>query len=276
MSSTKNVDIESFKKQAVQFRREILETLQIAGSGHPGGSLSAVEIMISLYGYKLKHNAQSPDWGGRDYLIVSKGHVTPVVYVTLANYGFFPKEELQHLRQLGAKVQGHPHRGSLPGIEISSGSLGQGLSVGIGIAAALKLQGGKNRVYVMMSDGEQEEGSTWEAIMAAPKFKVDNLTAIVDKNRMQIDGATEHVMPTLDPLAEKYKAFQWEVQEIDGHNPTEIMSALQKPPASTGTPNVIISHTTRGQGVSFMENSDHWHAGAITPEQFATIKKELA
>ena len=177
-------------------------------------------------------------------------------------------------------MQGHPHRGSLPGIEISSGSLGQGLSVGIGLAYAHQLQNKKNRVYVMMSDGEQQEGSTWEAVMSAPKFGLNNLVAIVDKNKFQIDGATEHVMPPLDPLPDKYAAFNWNVIEVDGHDIEAILLAFKKADEALrqahGKPVVIISHTIRGKGVSYMEGSDHWHAGAISQQQYQQAKKELA
>lgn len=261
---------------AKSLRFEALEMLYQAQSGHPGSALSTMDVLAALYfGDTLRHDPKKPDWDKRDYFLLSNGHACPALYVVLAEAGYFPKTELKKLRQLGAGAQGHPHRGSLPGIEISAGSLGQGLSVGIGIAAGLKLQKKPNKVYVMMSDGEQEEGSTWEAVMYAPKQRLDNLIAIIDKNKFQIDGATKDIMPGLDSLAEKYKAFHWQVQEIDGHNFAEIVAALEKA-QQADSPTVIISHTIRGKSVSFMEGSDHWHAGAISPEQFEQIKKEFA
>lgn len=261
---------------AQQLRRAAIDMLFKAQSGHPGSALSTMDVLVALYfGGILQYDAQKPTSAERDYFILSNGHACPGWYTILAEAGYFPKEELDHLRQLNAAAQGHPHRGSLPGVEASTGSLGQGLSVGIGIAYAMKLQQKHNRVYVMMSDGEQEEGSTWEAIMFAPKQKLNNLIAIIDKNNMQIDGATEEVMPGLDPLADKYRAFNWHVQEIDGHNFQEIFAAVEQAQQADG-PAVIIAHTIRGKGVSFMENSDHWHAGAITPEQYEQAKQDLA
>lgn len=270
------MDNSELSERAKSLRWQAIESLYAAQSGHPGSSLSIMEILVALYfGDVLKHDPNNSASDDRDYFLLSNGHACPGLYVVLAEAGYFPKEELGKLRQLGANAQGHPHRGALPGIEISAGSLGQGLSVGIGVAAGLKLKGKSNKVYVMMSDGEQEEGSTWEAVMSAPKFKLDNLVAIIDKNKFQIDGATEDVMPGLDPLAEKYKAFNWNVQEIDGHNFSEIFGALEKAQAAD-RPSVIISHTVRGKGVSYMEGSDHWHAGAISDEQYEIAKKELA
>lgn len=249
--------------------------LHAAQSGHPGSALSTMDVLTVLYfGGVLQYDAKHPQADERDYFLLSNGHACPALYVVLGEAGYFPKEELQHLRQLGASAQGHPHRGALPGIETSSGSLGQGLSVGIGLAHACKLADKPNTVYVMMSDGEQQEGSTWEAVMYAGKAKLDNVIAIVDKNKFQIDGATEDVMPSLDPLAAKYQAFGWDVQEIDGHNFEEILAALEKAKQGSG-PHVIISHTVRGKGVSFMENSDHWHAGAITDEQYSQAMEDL-
>ncbi len=250
--------------------------LYAAQSGHPGSALSIMEVLVALYfGGVLRHDPKKPQDPARDYFLLSNGHACPGLYVVLAESGYFPKKELKNLRQLGARVQGHPHRGSLPGIEISSGSLGQGLSVGIGLAYAHRLQKKGNRIYVMMSDGEQQEGSTWEAVMLAPKLGLNNLVAIVDKNKFQIDGATEDVMPTLDPLPDKYQAFNWNVIEVDGHDIEAVLRAFQDAKGMEG-PTVLISHTVRGKGVSYMEGSDHWHAGAISAEQYEIAKKELA
>lgn len=261
---------------AKHLRWQAIESLYTAQSGHPGSSLSIMDVLVALYfGGILQHDPNNPTSDNRDYFLLSNGHACPGLYVVLAEAGYFPKEELGKLRQLGSGTQGHPHLGALPGVEISAGSLGQGLSVGIGMAAGLKLKNAQNRIYVMMSDGEQEEGSTWEAIMYAPKRKLDNLIAIVDKNQFQIDGATKDIMPPLDPLSDKYQAFGWDVQEIDGHNFDEIFAALEKA-RSADKPAVIISHTIRGKGVSYMEGSEHWHAGAISQEQYETAKSELA
>jgi len=269
------MDTKELTELARRLRRATIDMLFGAQSGHPGSALSVMDVLVALYfSGVLKHDPKQSEDPGRDYFLLSNGHACPALYVVLAEAGYFSKGELAHLRQLGAGAQGHPHRGSLPGIEISSGSLGQGLSVGIGLAYALKLGGGGNRVYVMMSDGEQEEGSTWEAVMYAPKKKLDNLIAIVDKNKFQIDGATADVMPGLDPLADKYRAFNWQVQEIDGHSFEEIFAALDRAQVAQG-PAVIISHTVRGKGVSFMENSEHWHAGAISEEEREVALKEL-
>lgn len=250
--------------------------LYAAQSGHPGSALSTMDVLTTLfYAEHVRHDPSHPDAADRDVFLLSNGHACPALYAVLADRGYFPKEELQHLRQFGAGVQGHPHRGALPGIEISSGSLGQGLSVGIGLAYGMKLKEQPNTVYVMMSDGEQEEGSTWEAVMYAPKRKLDNLIAIIDKNEMQIDGATKDVMPGLDPLADKYRAFNWDVQEIDGHDFDAINTALINARDTSG-PAVIIATTVRGKGVSYMEHSDHWHAGAISDEEFEQAKRELS
>ncbi|MDO8512574.1 MAG: transketolase [bacterium] len=261
-----------------ELRLSALEMLYKAGSGHPGSTFSTMDILTALYfGGILKYDSARPDWNERDYFLMSNGHAAPALYAILAKAGYFAETELGKLRQLGAGAQGHPHRGSLPGIEISSGSLGQGLSVGIGLAQAARLKNTGQKVYVMMSDGEQEEGSTWEAIMLAPKLKLNNLIAIIDKNGMQIDGATNKVMPSLDPLAEKYRAFGWRVLEINGHDFDEILSALKEVEDVKDDRRsvAIIANTVRGKGVSFMENNPSWHAGKITEKQYEQAKNEL-
>ncbi len=260
---------------AKKLRREAITMLYHAQSGHPGSTLSTMDLLVALYfGGVLNHSSQEPQDPNRDYFLLSNGHACPALYVVLAEAGYFDAKELTALRQFGSGTQGHPHRGVLPGIEISSGSLGQGLSVGIGVAYAMALQKKTNRVYVMMSDGEQEEGSTWEAVMLAPKLKLGNLIAMVDKNQFQIDGATKDIMPALDPLPEKYRAFGWHVQEINGHNFDEILAALSRAQA-VAKPAVIIAHTMRGHGVSFMAGSTHWHAGAISEQQHQQALAEL-
>lgn len=283
------MELEDLKEKVRQLKRETIDALYAAQSGHPGSSLSTMDVLVALYyadrvkspagDYAagiLKHNPAKPEWASRDYFLMSNGHACPALYAVLADRGYFDKTELKKLRQLGAAAQGHPHRGSLPGIEISAGSLGQGLSVGIGLAYAHKLKKKRNRIFVMMSDGEQEEGSTWEAVMLAPKYALNNLIAIIDKNQFQIDGATKDIMPGLDPLAQKYRAFNWAVREVDGHNMAEITAALRRAKRAQSKPTVIIANTIRGKGVSFMEGSEHWHAGAISREQYEQAQRELA
>lgn len=270
------MELEQLKTKVRQLKRETIDALYAAQSGHPGSAMSTMDVLVALYYAEiLKHDPEKPDWASRDYFLMSNGHACPALYTVLADGGYFDKAELKKLRQLGAGAQGHPHRGSLPGIEISAGSLGQGLSVGIGLAYAHKLKKKRNRIFVMMSDGEQEEGSTWEAVMLAPKYELNNLIAIIDKNQFQIDGATHDVMPGLDPLAQKYRAFNWAVREIDGHNMEEIVAALTKARRAQ-RPTVVIANTIRGKSVSFMEGSDHWHAGAISREQYEKVKEELS
>lgn len=271
-------DLKSLEGMAKALRRDALTAIFRAGSGHPGSALSTMEVLVALYlGGILRHDPQHPQWEDRDFFLLSNGHACPGLYAVLARCGYFPQQELWKLRQLGAGVQGHPKRGVLQGVEISSGSLGQGLGLGLGLARSLQLQGRHNRVFVLMSDGEQEEGSTWEAVMLGAKLHLPNLLAIVDKNGMQIDGPTQAVMPSLDPLGAKYQAFGWDVLEIDGHNFemvfTEVDAALTN--IAKGRPTVLISHTVRGHGVSFMEGSPKWHAGKITEEQYAQAMREL-
>lgn len=263
------------QRKAKKLRREVIAMLYQAQSGHPGSALSTMDLIAALYfSGVLKYNPKQAASVSRDYFLLSNGHAAPALYAVLAEAGYFSKKELKNLRQLGSGTQGHPHKGALPGVEISSGSLGQGLSVGIGIALALKKKRKKNNVWVMMSDGEHQEGSTWEAIMSASKFGLSNLVAIVDKNGMQIDGNTSVVMPGLDPLADKYRAFNWNVLEIDGHDVLQILNAL-KGAKEAKEPTVIIAQTIRGRGVSFMENSPHWHAGALTDAQYKQALEDL-
>lgn len=263
-------------QKAKELRQLVVKSLYKAQSGHPGSSMSVMEMLVAIYyGGIFRYDSKNPSYVGRDYFLLSNGHACPALYAVLADCGYFDLSELDKLRQFKAGAQGHPRRGSLPGIEISSGSLGQGLSVGIGIASALKLEKKKNRVIIMMSDGEQEEGSTWEAVMYALKSKLNNLIAIIDKNEMQIDGPTKQVMPALDPLTDKYKAFGWSVQEVDGHDFAEIVPALTEAMEGDG-PQVIISHTVRGKGISFMEDSEHWHAGAIHEREYKEALNDLS
>jgi len=260
---------------AKQIRRSTAKLLYQAQSGHPGSSFSIIDILTALYFANiLKYNPKNPQWTGRDYFLLSNGHAAPGFYATLSHAGYYPLKKLKGLRQINTPLHGHPKRNTFPGVEMSSGSLGQGLSVGIGIALGLKMKNKKNQVYVMMSDGEQQEGSTWEALMFAPKHKLDNLIAIVDKNDNQINGPTAEIMPAMDPLAEKYKAFHWQTIEIDGHNFTQILKAFNQAQKAKG-PFMIISHTVTGKGISFMEGDYHWHHGVLTDELYQQALKDL-
>ncbi len=268
-----SIDINSLREKALQFRREILEVLNLAGSGHPGGSLSAVEILISLYEYKLQYRPKEPQWSDRDRLIISKGHASPVVYVTLANYGYFPKEELKTFRKLGSRLQGHVHT-KVPGVELSTGSLGHGLSVANGIALGAKLLKKNFKVYCLLGDGEIQEGSVWEAAMSAAHHRLDNLCAIVDYNKVQENGPTNEIK-NLEPLKDKWVSFGWNVLEVDGHDFKELMTALDKFTTVKEKPTIIIAHTIKGKGVSFMEGQAKWHGKAPNKEQLQQALQEL-
>lgn len=269
-------EIDKLKKIACQIRTDIIQMLAAAGSGHPGGSLSVTDILVLLYFKHLIHNPKDPQWEGRDRLILSKGHVCPALYAALCAAGYFPREELFSLRKLGSRLQGHPAKDKgLPGIEISTGSLGHGLSVGVGMALGFNIDKKNNRVYVIMGDGEQDEGSVWEAAMAAGHYKLGNLTAVIDHNKLQIDGNVENVMGIAD-IGEKYRAFRWNTIEIDGHNYNEIDKALLKARTEEkGKPTVIIAHTIKGKGVSFMENVAAWHGKAPKKEEAEKALEDL-
>ncbi len=270
---SKAIDLESLKKQAVVHRREILQTLETSGSGHPGGSLSAVEIMLALYGYAMKHDPKNPKMEDRDRLIVSKGHVSPVVYVTLANFGYFPKEELKTFRKFGARLQGHVVT-KVPGVEFNTGSLGHGLSFANGIALGAKLRGKDFKTYCLMGDGEIQEGSVWEAAMTASHHRLDNVCAIVDYNKVQENGPTNEIK-NLEPLAKKWSSFGWHVFEVDGHNLKDLMRTFDEFKNVQGKPTVIIAHTLKGKGISFMELKSAWHGKAPNKEQLAAALLEL-
>lgn len=255
-------------------RRDIVEMTHAAGSGHPGGSLSAVELMVGLYFHTMRHDPTNPQWSDRDRFILSKGHACPVHYSVLARTGYFPTEELVTLRKLGSRLQGHPNMMTIPGLDSSSGSLGQGLSIANGLAMAAKLNGQKHRVFCLLGDGELQEGQVWEAIMSAAHYKLDNVCALVDYNNLQIDGCCEDVMG-IAPLADKWRAFNWHVIEIDGHNMNEVLAAYAEAAATLGKPSVIIARTTKGKGVSFMENAADWHGKAPNKEQLASALAEL-
>lgn len=256
-------------------RKEILKMLQKAGSGHPGGSLSAVELLVTLYNNHMNFNKDNFQDKNRDYFVLSKGHVCPVLYAVLCQIGCIPKEELDTLRKMGSRLQGHPAKDKkIPGIEVSTGSLGYGLSIAVGIAKGIKALKQNNRVYVLMGDGEQQEGSIWEAAMCAPHFKLDNLCAIVDCNGLQIDGEVENIL-NINPISDKYKAFGWNVIEIDGHNLVEVDRAYTKAKQYKDKPTVIIAKTVKGKGVSFMENVADWHGKAPNAEQLEKALKEI-
>ena len=272
--SSQPIDINFLKQKALLFRKEILEVLNLAGSGHPGGSLSAVEILISLYDCRLKFRPQEPQWADRNRLIVSKGHVSPVVYVTLANYGFFPKEELKTFRKLNTRLQGHVHT-KVPGVEFNTGSLGHGLSVANGIALGAKLLHKNFKIYCLMGDGELQEGSVWEAAMSAPHHKLDNLCAIVDYNKVQENGPVNEIK-NLEPLADKWKSFGWNTIEVNGHKFEELIAAINQADTVIGKPTVIIADTVKGKGVSFMEGQAKWHGKAPNKEQLEQALGELA
>jgi len=269
----KSIDIESFKKKAVIFRRDILETVEGAGSGHPGGSLSAVEIFLTLYGYQLNHKPQEPKWEERDRVIVSKGHVSPVVYTTLANFGYFPKEELKTFRKFGARLQGHVHT-KVPGVEFNTGSLGHGLSFANGIALGARMRGKDFKVYCIMGDGEIQEGSVWEAAMTSAHYKLDHVCAIVDYNKVQENGPTNEIK-NLEPLVSKWASFGWNVIDVDGHSIDALKNAFDKFSVTTGKPTVIIANTIKGKGISFMEGKSAWHGKAPNKEQLAQALGEL-
>ncbi len=253
-------------------RQDIIQMVLAAKSGHVAGPLGMADIFTALYFHVLRHNPKKPDWVDRDRLVLSNGHICPVLYATLAHAGYFPLSELKTLRQLGSHLQGHPNRFELSGVENSSGPLGQGYSQAVGIALALQMDGKTSQVYCVSSDGEHNEGQVWEAAMAAAKFRLHNLAVIIDRNNIQIDGHTEDVMP-LESLRAKYEAFNWHVIEIDGHNFEQIIDACEMAKAVYAKPVVIIANTIPGKGVDFMEWKSEWHGKA--PDK-AEAKRALA
>jgi len=269
-----SASMDEMKAVAKRLRRHIITMIGKAGSGHPGGSLSAVEIVTVLYFKFLRHMPSNPLWSDRDRFILSKGHAAPLLYAVLAECGYFPLSELSTLRQLGSRLQGHADRTVTPGVEMTAGSLGQGLSFALGVALAGRLNSQDYRVYVLLGDGECDEGQVWEGAMAAAHFKVDNLVAIVDNNGLQIDGWNRDVM-NLDPFNKKWQAFGWHVIEVDGHDLSQLTSALEQAKLVKGQPTVIIAHTIKGKGVSFMENNVDFHGKAPNAEEVEIALKEL-
>jgi len=274
MTKINNARVLELKKKAKEIRVEIIKMIYKAQSGHPGGSLSAADIVTALYFEILNIDSNRPNWEERDRFILSKGHACPVWYVCLAEKGFFPKENLAKLRKIGGILQGHPDMCKVPGLDMTTGSLGQGLSVGVGMALGAKTKGLQFKTYVMLGDGEINEGQVWEAAMSANKFKLNNLIAMIDYNNLQLDGQCNEVMP-IEPLADKWQSFGWDVKEIDGHNMHEILTVFYDLKKQQENPTIIIAHTIKGKGVSYMENQLNWHGKSPNEEQFQQAMKEL-
>lgn len=272
--SLTDTELKKLEKKANEIRIDIIKMLLEAGSGHTGGPLGMADIFTVLYFNILNLDPKNPNWDERDRLVLSNGHICPVLYATMAHAGFFPLEELKTLRKLGTRLQGHPHRSALPGLETTSGPLGSGLSQACGMALAAKLNHAKWRVYCLTSDGEHDEGNTWEAVMFAGKYKINNLVALMDRNNIQIDGFTENIMP-LEPLKDKYEAFGWHVIEVDGHNFESIIAAFEEAKTIFEKPTMILAHTIPGKGVSFMENKFEWHGKPPNQEEAELALKEL-
>lgn len=269
-----NIDDQALAERANTIRQDIIKMLLAAGSGHSAGPLGMADVFTTLYFAVLNIDPKNPWWEGRDRVVLSNGHICPVWYATLAERGYFPTSELLTLRKLGTRLHGHPHARELPGVENSGGPLGQGLSQAIGMALAARLEGRKHHIYALLSDGEHDEGQTWEAAMFAGKNKLHNLTALVDRNNIQIDGFTEDVMP-LEPFRQKYESFGWHVLEVDGHNYQEIADACEQAKAIFEKPTLIICHTIPGKGVDFMEDNYKWHGIPPDKEQAKLALKEL-
>lgn len=255
-------------------RIQVVKMIYKAESGHPGGSLSAADIVTALYFHHLNIDPAQPHWPERDRFILSKGHAAPLLYAALAERGYFPKEELDTLRSIGSILQGHPDILKTPGVEMTTGILGHGLSVGVGMAIGAKLDHKNYRIYVLLGDGELDTGFNWEAALSAHKYHLDNLTAIVDLNGVQLDGPTNEIMP-LEPVVDKWRSFNWHTIEIDGHNIKQILDTLDETKHLHGKPSIIIAHTIKGKGVSFMENKSIWHGRVPNKEEFKIALKEL-
>ncbi|MEM2866458.1 MAG: transketolase [Candidatus Hadarchaeales archaeon] len=266
--------LRELEEKARAIRRDSLIMTTEAGSGHPGGSLSCADLLSVLYFHHLRYDPSNPGWEGRDRFILSKGHACPALYSALSLAGFFPREWLRTLRRLGSPLQGHPDSTSTPGVEASTGSLGQGLSIGCGMALAGRLDRRDYRVYVLMGDGELDEGQVWEAAMFAAHQRLDNLVGIVDRNRIQLDGFTEEIVG-LEPLAEKWRAFGWNVVEVDGHDLRQVAEALDGAEGVKGKPTVLLARTVKGKGVSFMENQVKYHGTPLTREELERALEEL-
>jgi transketolase len=267
-------DLKELKDICLTVRRHIVEMITEAKSGHPGGSLSAVELLVTLYWDIMRHDPARPDWPERDRFILSKGHGAPVLYAVLAECGYTPVDQLKSLRKLGSIYQGHPDRRFIPALEASTGSLGQGLSLAIGMGLAARLDASPSRTYVVLGDGEIQEGQIWEAAMFGAYHHVDNVVAIVDYNKIQLDGWVKDILD-LEPLADKWRSFGWQALQVDGHDITALQQAFATAAATKGTPTVLIANTIKGKGVSFMENNPKFHGVAPTPQELETALKEL-
>ncbi|MEB3287251.1 MAG: transketolase [Vampirovibrionales bacterium] len=270
--------VEDLHKIAARLRIDILDMIFEAQSGHPGSSLSCIDLLVNLWFHQMVYDPNNADWSGRDRFVMSKGHGAPAYYATLMEVGYIPKEEIHTLRKVHSNLQGHPASKYIKGCDVSTGSLGQGLSVGVGMALGLRLDKNPARVYVLMGDGECQEGNVWEAALSAPHHKVSRLTAIVDRNRLQIDGNTE-LVKALGQIAPKFAAFGWNIIEIDGHDYRQIQEALHQSDVlakETEQPTVIVANTVKGKGVSFMENQAGWHGKAPNQEQYDKAKAELS
>ena len=274
MKKTSEPDLAALQATAVELRRTILRMIAKAGSGHPGGSLSMVELLVGLFWYKLRHDPARPHWPDRDLFLLSKGHGCPALYATLAFRGYFPKEELMTLRRYPTRLQGHPEKDSPPGIEIAAGSLGQGLSMAHGMALVDRLDGRRRRIFCLMGDGEIQEGQIWEAAMTASHHRLEAVCAIVDANQLQQNGPVKDIQ-NIEPLAEKWRAFGWHAIEIDGHDLAQVLKAYDEAETVRGKPQVVVARTVKGKGVSFMELNPAWHGVAPNPEQLEQALKEL-
>ena len=274
MIATQKPDLDAMRRTARHLRAVILRTIAKAGSGHPGGSLSMVELLVGLYWHKLRHDPKRPDWPDRDLFLLSKGHGVPALYAVLAEFGYFPKEELMTLRRYPTRLQGHPERWSVPGIEIAAGSLGQGLSMANGIALADRLDGRARRIFCLMGDGEIQEGQVWEAAMTSHHHKLDAVCAIIDANQLQQNGPVTQIKD-IEPLADKWRAFGWHAIEIDGHDIGQVVRAYDEASGVRGKPQVIVARTVKGKGVSFMELNPAWHGVAPKPDELDRALKEL-
>jgi transketolase len=269
-----DAQVAALETQAEAIRETIVQMLVAAGSGHTAGPLGMADIFTALYFHILRHDPKKPDWDERDRLLLSNGHIAPVRYATMAHAGYFPVEECLTLRKFGSRLQGHPERLKLPGLETTSGPLGEGLSQAGGIAYALRMDGRPNRVFCAMGDGEQDEGNVWEAFMWIGKNRLSNVTAIIDRNNIQIDGMTEHILP-LEPLRDKYEAFNWHVLEVDGHNIPQFIAACDEAKAIAEKPTVIIAHTIPGRGVREIEGDYRWHGKPPKPDEAKRFLNEL-
>ena len=268
------VPLEALEGVCRDLRCDIVRMIARAGSGHPGGSLSIVEILVTLFTQRMRFDPQDPEWPERDRLVLSKGHGVPALYAMLAHLGYFPRETLWTLRKSGSPLQGHPARALLPAVEASTGSLGQGLSIAQGMAIAARMDGLDRRIFCVLGDGEIQEGQVWEAAMSAPKWKLGHLVAILDYNKGQLDGMTRDIMD-IEPVVAKWRAFNWHVLEVDGHDPGALLGAVDEALAEGERPSLVVAHTVKGKGVSFMEYNVAWHGKAPNAEQTAQALAEL-